>query len=103
MEGEVKKERNETYEVFQLLSKEQRIGESLEQFRAVLSGLVARCSFGALEARVLHDAFIVNMTNGEAQNELCRATKITEEEYCIALSYERGDKYAKTYLPQAAG
>ena len=46
MEGEFKKERNETYEVFQLLSRKQRIEESLEQFHAVFSGLAARCSFG---------------------------------------------------------
>ena len=39
MEGEFKKERNETYDVFQLLSRKQQIGESMEQFYAVLSGL----------------------------------------------------------------
>ena len=69
MEGEFKKERNEKYEVFQLKSRKQRIGESLEQFHAVLNGLAARCSFGSLESRVLWDVFIVNMTNCEAQNE----------------------------------
>ena len=42
MEGEFEKERNETYEVFQLLSRKQRIEESLEQLHAVLSGLAAR-------------------------------------------------------------
>ena len=46
MEGEFEKERNETYEVFQLLSRKQRIEESLEQLHAVLSGLAARWSFG---------------------------------------------------------
>ena len=76
MDGDFKKERNKNYEVFQLLSRKQRIGESLEQFHAVPSGLAARCSFGTLEARVLRDVFIVN----------------------IALSYERGDKYAKSYV-----
>ena len=34
MEGELKKERNGTYENFQLLSRKQRVGE----FHAVLSG-----------------------------------------------------------------
>ena len=98
MEGEFKKERNETYELFRLLPRNQRIGESLEQFHAVLSGLAARCSFGALESRVLRDVFSVNMTNREAQNDLRRATKTPEEAYKIALSYERGDKYAKSYV-----
>ena len=38
------------------------------------------------------------MTNREAQNELCRATKTPEEAYMIALSYERWDKYAISYV-----
>ena len=38
------------------------------------------------------------MTNREAQKELCRATKNPEEAYRIALSYERENKYAKTYV-----
>ena len=37
------------------------------------------------------------MNNREAQNELCRSTKTPEEVYRIALSYERGYKYAKSY------
>ena len=49
MEGEFKKGRNETYEVFQLLSRKQHIGESLEQFHSILSGLAAWCSFGSPE------------------------------------------------------
>ena len=102
MEGEFKKERNETYEKFQMLSRKRRIGESLEQFHAVLSGLVACRSFGTLESRVLRDVFIVNMTNREAQNELCRATKTPEEAYWIALSYARGDKKLKLMLRSEA-
>ena len=103
MEGEFKKKRNETYEVFQLLSRKQRIGESLEQFHSVLSGLAARCAFGTLESRTLRDVFIVKITNREAQNELCRATKTPEETYRIALSCERGDKYARTYVVTTGG
>ena len=75
----------------------QQKGESLEQFHSVLSGLAARCNFGTLETRILRDVFIVNMNNREAQNELCRSTKTPEEVYRIALSYERGCKYAKSY------
>ena len=65
MEGEFKKKRNEKFSFCQ------GIGESLEQVHAVLSGLAAGCSFGALESRVLRDVFIVKMTNREARNELC--------------------------------
>ena len=86
LETEFKKERNETYETFQLLARKQQIGESLEQFHSVLSGLAARCDFGALETRNLRDVFIVNMNNREAQNDLCRSTKTPEEVYWVALS-----------------
>ena len=68
IETEFKKERNETYETFQLLARKQHIGESLEQFHSVLSGLAARCNFGTLETRILRDVFIVNKNNREAQN-----------------------------------
>ena len=103
MEGEFKKEWNGMYEVFQLLSCKQRIGESLEQFHSVHSRLAARCAFGTLESKILRDIFIVKMTNREAQNELCRATKTPEEAYWIALSYKRGDKYARTYVATTGG
>ena len=38
------------------------------------------------------------MNNREGQNELCRSRKTPEEIYKIALSYERGNKYAKSYV-----
>ena len=46
LETEIKKERNETYETFQLLPRKQFINESLDQFHSVLSGLASRCNFG---------------------------------------------------------
>ena len=102
-ENVFRKERNETFETYQLLSRKQRDGETLEEFHSVLSGLAARCSLGALERRVLRDVFIVNMSNKEAQTELCRSTKTPDEVYRIALSYERGDKYAKSYKVSGGG
>ena len=98
LETEFKKERNETYETYQLLSRKKFINESLEQFHSILSGLAARCNFGTLEDRILRDVFIVNMNNREAHKELCRSTKTPEEVYRIALSYERGNKYASSYV-----
>ena len=52
---------------------------------------------------MLRDVFIVNMSNKEAQTELCRSTKTPDEVYRIALSYERGDKYAKSYKVPGGG
>ena len=42
METKFSREHNETYETFQLLARKQHIGDSLEQFHSVLSGLAAR-------------------------------------------------------------
>ena len=102
LKTEFKNQRNETYETFQLLSRKQFINESLEQFHSVLSGFAARCNFGALEDRINKRVFIVNMNNREAQNELCRSTKTPEDVYRIALTYERVDKYAKSYVATSA-
>ena len=98
-----KKERNETFETHQLLSRRQREGESLEQFHSVLKGLAAICSLGTLERRILRDVFIVNMTNKEAQTKIYRSTKTPYEVYKIALSYEWGNKYAKSYKITGGG
>ena len=49
IESDFKKERNETYKMFQFLAGKQQINESLEQFHSVLSGLAVRCNFEALE------------------------------------------------------
>ena len=68
--GRIRERTKLNLQVFRLLSRKQRIGESLEQFHGVLSGLAARCSFGTLDSRVLRDVFIVNMTSREAQNQL---------------------------------
>ena len=100
LETEFKNERNETYEIYQLLSRKQFINESLEQFHSVLSGLAARCNFGVLQDRILRDVFIVNMNNREAQKELCRSTKTPEEVYRIALSYERGKNMPHPMSPR---
>ena len=91
------------FETFQLISRKQREGDTLETFHSVLSGLAARCALGALERRILRDVFIVNMSSKEAQTEHCRSTKTPDEVYRIALSYKRGDKYAKTHKVSGGG
>ena len=102
-ESVFRKERNETFETFQLLFRKQREGETLETFHSVLSGLAARCNLGTLERRILRDSYIVSMSNKEAQTELCRSTKTPDEVYRISLSYERGDKCTKTNKVSCGG
>ena len=97
------KERNETYEMYQMLSRKQKEGERLESFYAELSGMAARCNLGTQERKMVRDIFIFNMRNRDAQNKLCRETKTPEEALRIAMSYERGDKYAKIYKGVASG
>ena len=43
------------------------------------------------------------MNNREAQNELCRSTNTPEEKYKNVSSYERGDKYANSYVSTTTG
>ena len=65
-----KKERNEAFETCQSLSRKQKGGETLKMLHSVLYGLAAGCDLGTLERRILHDVFLVNMLNKEAQTEL---------------------------------
>ena len=97
------KERNETYEMYQMMSRKQKDRESLESFYAELGGMAVRCNLGTQERKIVRDIFIFNMRNRDAQNELCRETKTPEEALRIAMSYKRGDKYAKTYKGVASG
>ena len=57
--------------------------------------MAARCNLGTQERKIVRDIFIFNMRNRDAQNK--------EEALSIAMSYERGDKYAKTYKGSAPG
>ena len=102
-ESVFRKERNETFQTFQFLFRKQREGETLETFHSVLCGLAARCNLRTLERLILRDAYRVNMSNKEAQTELCRSTKTPDEVYRISLSYERGDKCAKTNKVSCGG
>ena len=52
---------------------------------------------------MVRDIFIFNMRNRDAQNELCREVKTPEEALRFAMSYERGDMYAKIYKGNASG
>ena len=61
-ESVFKKERNETFETYQLLSRK-REGGTLQEFHSVLSELAARCALGALERRISRDVILVNMSN----------------------------------------
>ena len=97
------KERSETYEMYQMLLRKQKEGENLESFYAELSGMAARCNLGTRERKMVRDIFIFNIRNRDTQNELCRETKTPEEALRIAMSYERGDKYAKSYKGVASG
>ena len=49
--------------------------------------MAARCNLGTQERKMVRDLFIFIMRNRDAQNELCRKTKTTEEALKIAMSY----------------
>ena len=70
----------------------------IRDISASLSETIHHRKFGVFEDRILRDVFIVNMNNHDAQKELCRSTKTPEEVCRIALSYERGNKDATSYV-----
>ena len=86
-----------------MLSRKQKEGEILESFYAEFNGRAARCNLGTQERKMVRNIFIFILRNRDAQKELCRETKTPEKALRIAMSYERGDKYAKTYKGSALG
>ena len=75
--------------------------ETFEKFQAELSAFADRCDF-ANAAKNVRDIFIMNMRESDCQRELSRSTKLTEEAYRIALSYERGERAYKSYTGKPA-
>ena len=65
------------------------------------SALAGRCDF-ANAAENVRDFFIMNMREFDCQRELSRSTKLPEEVYRIALSYERGERVYKSYTGKPA-
>ena len=90
MQNVFKHERNVTHERGLFYGKKQRENETFENFHAELSAFAGRCDF-ANAAENVDVIFIMNMRESDCQRELSRSTKLPEEVYRIALSYERGE------------
>ena len=101
MEYVFQHEQNLTHERGLFYGRKQREKETFEKFHAELSALAGRCHF-ANAAENVRDIFIMNMRESEDQRELSRSTKLPEEVYRIALSYERGERAYKSYTGKPA-
>ena len=101
MQNVFKPERNVTHERGLFYGRKQRENETFEKFHAELSALVGRCDFSNAAENV-RDIFIMNMRESDCQQELSRSTKLREEVYRIALSYERGERAYKSYTGKPA-
>ena len=101
MQNVFKRERNVTHERGLFYGRKQRENETFEKFHAELSALAGRCDF-ANAAENVRDIFIMNMRVSDCQRELSRSTKLPEEVYRIALSYERGERAYKSYTGKPA-
>ena len=66
-----------------------------------MSALAGRCDFANAEENVC-DIFIMYMRESDCQRESSRSTKLPEEVYRIALSYERGERAYKSYTGKPA-
>ena len=95
------RERNVTHERQLFYMRKQRENEKFEKFHAELSALTGRCDF-ANAAENIWDTFIMNMRESDCQRKLSRSTKLPEEVYRIALSYERGERAYKSYTGKPA-
>ena len=96
-----KRERNVTHERGFFYGRKQKENETFDKFHAELSALAGRCDF-ANAAENVRDIFIINMRESDCQRELSRSTKLSEEVYRIALSYERGERAFKSYTGKPA-
>ena len=96
MQNVFKRERNVTHERGLSYGRKQRENETFENVYAELSALAGRCYF-ANAAENIRDIFIMKMRKSDCQRELSRSTKLSEEVYGIALSYERGERAYKSY------
>ena len=101
MQNVFKRERNVTHEWGLFYGRKQRENETFEKFHAELSALAGRCDF-ANAAENVRDIFIMNMRESDCQRELSRSTKLPEEVYRIALSFERGERAYKSYAGKPA-
>ena len=101
MQSVFQRERNVTHEQGLFYRRKQRETETFEKFHAELSALAGRCDFPNAAENV-RDIFIMNMRESDCQRELSRSTKLPEEVYRIALSYERAERAYKSYTGKPA-
>ena len=101
MQNVFQRERNVTHKRGLFYGRKQRQNETFEKFQAKLSALAGRFDFSNAAENV-RDIFIMNMRESDCQRELLRSTKLPEEVYRIALSYERGERAYKSYTGKPA-
>ena len=72
-------------------SRKQKPNEILHQFWNASTGLAARCNFGNQTEGLVHDIFVLNMSNKVVQKKLCTEPKKTSAEALqFAIAFEDG-------------
>ena len=77
-----------TYERYELFTRMQESGESLEAFHAALTAQAARSELGTLESEIVRDLFISKMKNRTLQDTLTIETLDPEEVLKRAINFE---------------
>ena len=95
MQNVFKRERNVTHERGLFYGRKQKENETFEKLHADLSARAGRCDV-ANAAENVGDFFIMKKRESDCQRELSRSTKLPEEVYRIAMSYERGERAYKS-------
>ena len=90
--------RNRTMDKHTFLSRKQKPNESFHQFWNALNRLAARCNFGNQTEGLVHDIFVLNLSNELLQEKLGTEPKDTPAEALqFAIAFEDGLKRQKTY------
>ena len=80
-----------TYERYELFTRMQESGESLEAFHAALTAQAARSELGTLESEIVRDLFISKMKNMALQDTLTFETLDPEEVLKRAIKFEHSE------------
>ena len=84
--------RNITFDRNAFFSRNQKKGETVEQFYNILKELAENCDFENREEVIIRDIFITNMCDDDIQRKLLRDTVDPKRAISIAVNMEMGHK-----------
>ena len=90
MEIDFIRTRNITFDRYVFFSRNQKKGETVEQFYSILKDLAENCDCENREEAIIKDIFVTNTLDDDIQRELLRDTVDPEKVLSIAVNMEMG-------------